>query len=62
MQHGLDRNWPDLEYARKLSEINLDATIIYIIDLNIRENLEKSKQIHPNSIYARNELLSLQSE
>ena len=47
MQHGLDRNWPDLEYARKLSEINLDATIIYIIDLNIRENLEKSKQIHP---------------
>lgn len=59
---GVDRNWSDLEYARKLSEINLDATIIYIIDLNIRENLEKSKQIHPNSIDARNELLCMQNE
>lgn len=55
---GLDRNWADLEYARKLSEKDLDATIIYIIDLNIRENLEKGKQIHPDSIFTRNELLS----
>lgn len=58
MLHGLDRNWPDLHYARELSETNLDETIIYIIDLNIRENLEKNKQIHPDSILARNELLS----
>lgn len=55
---GLDRNWEDLEYARKLSETRLDEVIIYIIDLNIRENIEKRKQIHPSSITARNQLLS----
>lgn len=54
---GLDRNWKDLDYARKLSEKNLDVVVLYIIDLNIKENVEKQKQIHPDSIYARNELL-----
>ena len=38
---GLDRNWKDLDYARKLSEKNLDAVVLYIIDLNIKENVEK---------------------
>lgn len=54
---GLDRDWEDLEYARELSEKDLDAVIIYIIDLNIKENLEKGRQIHVNSIITRNELL-----
>ena len=54
---GLDRNWEDLEYARKLSEKNLEAVVLYIIDLNIKENVEKQKQIHPDSIFARNEIL-----
>lgn len=54
---GLDRNWKDLEYARELSEKNLDAVVLYIIDLNIKENVEKQKQIHPDSIIARNEIL-----
>ena len=57
MRHGLDRNWEDLEYARKLSEKDLDAVVLYIIDINIKENVEKQKQIHPDSIYARNELI-----
>lgn len=55
---GLDREWEDLDYARKLSETSLDEVIVYIIDLNIRDNLEKKKQIHPDSIIVRNELLS----
>ena len=54
---GLDRNWTDLEYARKLSEKNLDETIIYIIDINIKDNIERKRQIHPKSIYLRNRLL-----
>lgn len=58
MRHGLDRNWEDLDYARKLSETDLDAVVLYIIDINIKENVEKQKQIHPDSIYARNELLA----
>ena len=55
---GLDRNWDDLEYARKLSEVSLDDTIIYIIDINIKDNIAKKRQIHPESIMLRNELLS----
>lgn len=57
MQLGLDRDWEDLEYARKLSEIDLPAVIVYIIDVDIKSKLEKGKQIHLNSIIARNELL-----
>ena len=54
---GLDRNWIDLEYARKLSETSLDETIIYIIDINIKDNIQRKRQIHPQSIKARNKLI-----
>ena len=40
---GLDRDWEDLHYARKLSEKDLSATIIYIIDLNISQKLRTGK-------------------
>ena len=55
---GLDRDWEDLHYARKLSEKDLSATIIYIIDLNISQKLRTGKQIHPNSIFVRNDLIA----
>ena len=54
---GLDRNWGDLEYARKLSESNLDEVIVYIIDINIKDNINRKRQIHPDSIFLRNDLL-----
>lgn len=54
---GLDRNWTDLEYARKLSENNLDEVIVYIIDINIKDNINRKRQIHPESIFLRNDLL-----
>lgn len=53
---GEDRNWNDLEPVRKMSETDLDGAIIYIIELNIRQNMEKKKLIHPDSILALNEL------
>lgn len=54
---GLDRDWEDLHYARDLSERDLGAVIIYIIDLNINKKIRKGKQIHPNSIFLRNDLI-----
>ncbi len=54
---GLDRDWIDLEYARKMSERNLDEVIIYIIDINIKDNIKRKRQIHPRSVNARNQLL-----
>ena len=55
---GLDRDWNDLEYARKMSETSLDEVIIYIININIKDNIERKRQIHPKSIIARNQLLN----
>ena len=54
---GDDRNWEDLDMVRKMSEVDLDEAIIYIIELNLRKNMEKRKLIHPDSIMARNYLL-----
>lgn len=54
---GEDRNWEDLDKVRKMSEVDLDEAIIYIIELNLRKNMEKRKLIHPDSIMARNYLL-----
>lgn len=54
---GDDRHWDDLEPVKTKSETDLDWAIIYIIEINIRQNMEKGKLIHPDSIYARNELI-----
>lgn len=57
---GEDRDWTDFEYAKKLTEENLDKSIVYIIDISIQKTIEKGKLLHPDSIYARNELLRKQ--
>ena len=59
---GEDRHWDDLETAVKMSEKNLEDVIVYIIDINIKQNLEKHRLIHPDSIIARNYYLSKEAE
>lgn len=54
---GEDRTWEEVERIRKKSETNLDEAIIYIIEKNIVDNLKKGRLIHPDGIYARNELV-----
>ena len=54
---GEDRDWEDLEYVRNLSETDLDAAAIYILDLRIKINTEKGLLIHIDSVLARNYLL-----
>lgn len=47
----------DINYERELAKKDLDETIIYIIESNIKSLMEKGKMIHPNSIQTRNKLL-----
>lgn len=55
---GEDRTFENVERLRKKSETNLDEVIIYIIEKNIVDNLKKGRLVHPDGIYARNELVS----
>lgn len=54
---GEDRNWDDLDKVRQMSEVDLNSAIVYIIELNIIKNIEKKNLLHPDSIFARNELI-----
>lgn len=54
---GDDREWDDLVYLRNLAKEDIDSAVLYIIDINIKERIEKKKLIHLDSIYCRNELL-----
>ena len=47
----------DIEYERELAKNNLEDTIIYIIDSNIKSLLNKGKLIHPRSMETRNKFI-----
>ena len=47
----------DIEHERNLARQNLDDTIIYIIDSNIRALVNRGKLIHNKSIETRNKLI-----
>ncbi|MGN1327384.1 MAG: bis(5'-nucleosyl)-tetraphosphatase (symmetrical) YqeK, partial [Clostridia bacterium] len=47
----------DIIYERELAQKDLDETIIYIINSNIKSLIKKNKLIHPKSIQTRNTLL-----
>ena len=49
----------DIKYERDLAKKDLDETVIYIIDSNIKSLINKGKLIHPRSIETRNRLLLL---
>ncbi len=47
----------DIEYERELALKELDETVIFIIESNIKSLMNKEKLIHPKSIETRNKLL-----
>lgn len=51
------RNYPDIETVRKLSTEDIDKCMLYILEYNIKKNVDEKKLIHPNTILARNEIL-----
>ena len=51
------RNYENINELRKLAENDIDECILEILSFSIKDNIEKGKLIHPNSILARNEIL-----
>lgn len=47
----------DIEYERKLAKKDLDKTVLYIIDANIKSLIEKGKLIETDVIDTRNHLI-----
>lgn len=54
---GLDRTYEDANYIRDLAFKDLNASILYMLNLTIKECLEKNSSIHTDTILARNWLL-----
>lgn len=54
---SMDRLWTDVELVRNLCLEDLNASVLYILNLTITNCLEKNKIIHINTIEARNYLL-----
>ena len=52
-----NREYEGVQELRKLAEINIDECMLKILDYTIKENIDKGKLVHPNSILTRNRLL-----
>ncbi len=50
-----DRQYPDVDTVRQLSDVSLDDTMIYTIDYTIRDLLNKGQAVHPDTLAAYNE-------
>ncbi len=50
-----DRQYPDVDEVRRLSDISLEETMIYTIDYTIRDLLNRGQAIHPDTLAAYNE-------
>ena len=50
-----DRQYPDVDEVRRLSDISLEETMIYAIDYTIRDLLNRGQAIHPDTLAAYNE-------
>ena len=46
-----------MPYVRELAEKDIDAAILYMLDLNIKDMIDAKELIHPDSILARNFLI-----
>lgn len=54
---GLDRFYENVDYIRDLAFKDLDEAILYMLNLTIKECLERNSSIHMDTISARNWLL-----
>lgn len=54
---GLDRTYEEADYIRNLAFEDLDSSILYMLNLTIKECIEKNSPIHADTILARNYLL-----
>ncbi len=53
-----NRKFSDLEEAVEICNKDLNKGMLYCLDIALKENIKKGKVIHPNTIIARNDILS----
>lgn len=49
-----DRNYPDVDYVRELSEEDLDAALLYGVEFLLNDLLSKGKVLHPDTVACYN--------
>ena len=54
IEDGRKNNNYNIQVERELAKIDIDATVVMIIDNNIIHLLEKSRLVHPNAIITTN--------
>lgn len=52
-----DRQYPDVDEVRRLSDISLEDTMIYAIDYTIRDLLNRGQTVHSDTFAAYNECI-----
>lgn len=55
---GIDRKWDDTEYVRNLAKQDIDSAILYLLDMTIKEKIDKKELIHIDSILAWNSVVT----
>lgn len=57
-----DRDYPDAEYTRTLSEKDPDGAILYSLQYILGEMLRQGKMLHPDSVECYNQIAGERSE
>ena len=57
-----DRDYPDAEYTRALSEKDPDGAILYSLQYILGEMLRQGKMLHPDSVECYNQITGERSE
>ena len=53
------RNYSELDWLVNLVKTNIDEAMVFVLKFNIEKSLENNKLLHPDSIYAYNDLIKL---
>lgn len=52
-----DRDYPDVDVLRRLSDENLDRAMAYALSYTIRDLIEKNRAVHPDTLACYNEVI-----
>ncbi|MCX7715634.1 MAG: bis(5'-nucleosyl)-tetraphosphatase (symmetrical) YqeK [Clostridia bacterium] len=51
------RDFADVDMLRYLAETNLDKALLWTLDFTVTKMVKKGLLLHPNTVYARNQLI-----
>ncbi len=52
-----DRTWDDIEIVEKMARNNINEAVIYLLDMDLSEKIDKRKMIQVDSVLARNKII-----